>query len=260
MKKTLWLTYAWTDNEDADVDFVVTKLESHGIEVRLDRNRIVAGKRLWQQIDRNILASDLDGFAIYATEKSLRSEPCQEELAIALDRVLRLKGSDFPLIGIFPQPVDRELVPSSIATRLFVSLKDEAWSSRVVSALSSQNGQRIADVPAYYFKEHRVAERYIYEMRPRDGIWHPAIAMVPLNELPYCGLPFIWAKGDPTHRPAAFHYASIPETAGPDGSLWAGFQVNDQLDNTKSVYLPAKEKLSSLCFGSPRKQFFLDID
>jgi len=121
-RRTLWLSYAWVDNEDADVDFVVRKLESHGVEVRLDRTRIVAGHRLWQQIDRNLQADDLAGFAICATENSLRSEACQEELAIALDRVLRQKGLSFPLIGIFPTPIERQTIPSAIATRLYVNL------------------------------------------------------------------------------------------------------------------------------------------
>lgn len=142
MTKKLWLTYAWVDNEDADVDFVAERIRSHGVEVWLDRTRIVAGRRLWQQIDQLIQSPELDGFAIYATEHSLRSEPCQEELAIALDRVLRQKGSQFSLIGIFPVPVDHELIPSSIATRLFVSLKDENWSARVAGACPKKRTQR----------------------------------------------------------------------------------------------------------------------
>lgn len=258
-KKTLWLTYAWVDNEDADVDFVVRRLESHGIEVRLDRTRIVVGQRLWQQIDRNLLADDLDGFAIYVTESSLRSEPCQEELAIALDRVLRQKGAAFPLIGIFPHPIERQLIPSSIATRLFVSLKDENWSSRVVAALSAEVNQTIADVPPYYFKEHQIDSGYVYEMRPREGVWHPAIVMVLSGQRPICGLPFVWAKDQPHYSPSMFQLAELPEQQANDGTSWQGFRVDQQVDSTKSVYLPTKEKLKRIAFGKHGRTPIIDI-
>ncbi len=33
---TVWLTYAWQDNENSDVDFVAQELEAGGLTVKLD--------------------------------------------------------------------------------------------------------------------------------------------------------------------------------------------------------------------------------
>ena len=49
-KKKLWLTYAWKDNEDKDIDFIVQKLDEAGLEVKFDRRNLVPGQRLWVQI------------------------------------------------------------------------------------------------------------------------------------------------------------------------------------------------------------------
>jgi len=56
--KKLWLTYAWIDNEDKNIDFIIKELDSLGIEVKFDRRNIVPGKRLWQQIGNKIIDSD----------------------------------------------------------------------------------------------------------------------------------------------------------------------------------------------------------
>jgi TIR domain len=107
----LWLTYAWVDNEDSDVDHVIVELRKVGFDVHFDRRQIVVGQRLWPQIDKFISdPKQTDAWAIFATKHSLASEACQEELAYALDRALRVRGSDFPLIGIFPAPIDRSLI------------------------------------------------------------------------------------------------------------------------------------------------------
>ena len=103
-KPKLWLTYAWKDNEDAQVDHVYHELIDAGLDVRLDRTQLTVGQRLWPQIDAGITDPEkCDGWAIYATKKSLESEPCLEEIAYALDRALRKRETDFPIIGIFPE-------------------------------------------------------------------------------------------------------------------------------------------------------------
>lgn len=260
MAKTLWLSYAWVDNEESDVDFVVQKLQSHGIEVRLDRTRIVAGQRLWPQIDKNILSSDLDGFAIFATKQSLESEPCQEEIVYALDRVLRSKGSNFPLIGIFPSPMERELIPSAIATRLFVSLKDETWALQITNALSGQPAAKSFDTAPFFFKEHRTSSGYVYEMRPRDGVWHPAFVAVPSDQFPKCEMPFAWAKGSPNFRPAMYLNGQMNEQISPDGEKCRGYTVDQQVEPTMSVYLPTKERLRRIFFGNAAgPQYHIDL-
>lgn len=254
MMKSLWLTYAWIDNEESDVDFVVSKLQSHSIDVRLDRTRIVAGRRLWQQIDKNIQSEDLNGFAIYTTKQSLESEPCQEEIVYALDRVLRTKGSSFPLIGIFPTPMDRALIPSAIATRLYVSLKDETWSAQIKNALSGQPPIKSFDTAPFFYKEHISSSGYVYEMRPRDGVWHPAIIAVASEQFKQCSLPFVWARGQPEYRPPMYLLAQLDDQVTPDGKSWSGYRVDQQADPHQSIYLPSKVKLTRLIFGASQRE------
>ncbi|MDG1118045.1 MAG: toll/interleukin-1 receptor domain-containing protein [Flavimaricola sp.] len=146
----IWLTYAWKDNDDQEVDFIIQELEEKGLEVGFDRAKLLAGRRLWDQIDEHISDSELDAWAIIVTRNSLKSEPCQEELAYALDRSIRLKGSTFPLIGIFPEPLDRELIPSSLATRLYVTLDNNEWADKIVSAATQKVPARtIEGIPSY---------------------------------------------------------------------------------------------------------------
>jgi hypothetical protein len=77
----IWLTYAWKDNEDGQIDYVIGSLRLQKLDVEYDRIRLVPGQRLWPQIDAAISDSKLSAWAIYATKESLNSEPCLEELA-----------------------------------------------------------------------------------------------------------------------------------------------------------------------------------
>ncbi len=76
----LWLTYAWKDNQDQDVDHVVGDLKRVGLDVAFDRAHIIPGQRLWSQIDKGISDPQTDGWAILATENSLSSEPCPHSI------------------------------------------------------------------------------------------------------------------------------------------------------------------------------------
>jgi hypothetical protein len=144
----LWLTYAWKDNEDEDVDHIIAELRAKGLDVSYDRVQLLAGRRLWTQIDSAILDPNVAAWAIYVTENSLMSEPCQEELAYALDRTLRTRGAAFPLIGLFPGNLDRDIIPSAIATRLYVNLRTNDWALQVVNGVEGANsGSQLAPTP-----------------------------------------------------------------------------------------------------------------
>ena len=104
---TIWVTYAWDDNTQCDVDFVAQELVRVGVQVKLDRWNIRAGRRLWEQIERFIQEeTESDAWLIYATQNSLGSEACKEEFSYALDRVFNGRGNNFPVIAVFPGPVD----------------------------------------------------------------------------------------------------------------------------------------------------------
>ena len=182
-KPILWITYAWLDNEDNDVDFIVSELTKAGLDVRIDRIRLLAGKRLWDQIDQNIADPDLNAWAIYVTENSLKSEPCLEELSYALDRALRSKDGSFKIIGIFPSLVDRKLIPSAIATRRYVNLKEVDWKERIVAAVKDEMIEAVPnDLPEYGHKLHTFEAKPVLEVWPRIGTWVPNMAAVNFAE------------------------------------------------------------------------------
>jgi hypothetical protein len=180
----LWLTYAWKDNEDEQVDHVIQTLRAEGLGVGYDRAHLIPGQRLWAQLDAAITdPSRSDAWAIYVTRNSLASEPCQEELAYALDRTLQSRGVGFPLIGIFPEPIDRVLIPRAIATRVYVSLQDPNWAAQVAAgARVSAPGPLQREIAPYHIQEHRRNGQLVVEVRPRTGRWHPFVGLVPVAE------------------------------------------------------------------------------
>jgi hypothetical protein len=175
----LWLTYAWKDNEEEDVDHIVASLRQAGIDVGFDRAQLLAGQRLWTQIDTAIRDPGITGWAIYVTENSLRSEPCQEELAYALDRTLRTKGAEFPIIGLFPGNLDREIIPSAISTRLYVNLRANDWVQQVSDALAGTRSVVDLAPEPYGHTLYKMQTYYCLEVWPRTGTWTKPHSIVP---------------------------------------------------------------------------------
>lgn len=180
----LWVSYAWADDSNGDVEFVCQMIEKVGIEVNLDRWRLGAGKRLWPQIEQFIIdPSKSDAWAFYATQTSITREACLEELNYALDRALHTRGGAFPLIGITPSYSDIPLFPASIRTRLCVSLEDADWLERIKAAVEGHT----PDIPRknihpYHVQFHQTSSRYFIEVRPRAGTWYPFFIGVPVAE------------------------------------------------------------------------------
>ena len=180
----LWLTYAWLDNEQQDVDYVAQSLRDAGLDVVLDRYHIGAGRRLWDQIGAAIDDPATDAWAIFATPASLASEACREELAYALDRTLRSRGDDFALVGIFPTAVAREDIPPAVRVRLFVHTSDDDWVERVVAAAEHRAPAiEVERIAPYFAHFSRAADgRYVLEFRPRVGEWTSVMAGVRVDD------------------------------------------------------------------------------
>jgi len=189
MSKKAWVSYAWADNDGGDVDFLAQELKKVGIEVKLDRWNISAGKHLWEQIDAFITQpGESDAWVFYATQNSLGSPACREEYYIALDRALKARSEVFPLIAVFPGKVDQGLLPAGIKIRLYVSLVDGDWRERIVAAIE----QRAPLIEAgalepYECTIHPVMQTpwgdvHPVEMRPRAGHWAPCFVGVPVPE------------------------------------------------------------------------------
>jgi hypothetical protein len=97
--------------------------------------------------------------------------------------------------------------------------------------------------------------RFVYEMRPREGNWHPAYVLVPEAEYGLLKVAFKGARGKSHAQPAMFQFA---EETHPDGkgANWKGWRVDDQIDSTTALYARFKSKPSKILFGSQRQNYF----
>ena len=188
-KPTLWITYAWKDNANGDVDYVAQELKTAGISTKLDRWNLTAGERLWEQIEMHISnPNESDGWLLIATENSLGSEPCREEYAYALSRALDTRTGGFPVIALFSGEVDNALIPAGIKTRLYLSITDPDWKERVKAALEGRSPLIMVPelepfvVKIYEFPPDDDGYRYLVTIRPRTGIWSPFFCALPEEE------------------------------------------------------------------------------
>lgn len=252
-KKSIWLTYAWEDNVNRNVDYVAQELTGAGLKVKLDRWNLTAGKRLWEQIESYIQdPSRSDAWLLYATQASLGSEACKEEYAYALDRALHTRGEDFPIIALFPASVDRSLVPAGIKVRLFVSLTDPDWKDRIVAAVEGRQPQIARpQVEPYALKIHKfdkpgAIHRYIIEVRPRAGTWVPFFAGIPLNEKDDVFPQMV--NGPSGFIPMTAMTVHLGEGPSDDGRWWVIVHGNVATP-TQSYYIFCKKLPSLFIFG-----------
>jgi hypothetical protein len=248
----IWLTYAWTDNTDKDVDFVAQELESSNLEVRLDRWNLSAGKRLWEQIEQFIQNRDeCDAWVIYATQNSLGSEACREEYAYALDRALHTRGAAFPVIGLFPSTVDSSLIPAGIRTRLFISTMDADWKERIKASAENRTPDISKPViEPYFLNIHELKEGFAIEMRPRAGSWAPFICATPANEKDKVVPRLVRqpAGGKTLGGPIRIFATGPFETISDDGE-WLLHGADDEATPSQSYYLFCSKLPTTLSFG-----------
>lgn len=255
---TVWLTYAWADNENGDVDFVAQELGRHGVSVKLDRWNLKAGVRLWDQIAEFIQnPAQCDAWVLFATQNSLGSEPCREEFAYALDRALKTRGGTFPVIGLFPATIDQALIPLAIRTRLYVSLRDSDWHERIKSAAEGRAPSiALPLVAPYALQVHSANAKKVIEVRPRAGTWSPFIAAVPAGENTRVKMSIM--HGPSGHIPGAGMLMSTGAGNTPDGQWAFAFAANEATP-TQSYFIFCDELPSKLLFGvNGGTQFVVD--
>jgi len=171
--KPLWITYSWADDAEGDFSYLVEELKTVGVEATYDRVALIPGRRLWEQIGDRILNSPLSGWAYLLTPRSLESQPCREELAYALDRALKEKGKEFPLLGLLHRvPIDE--VPPALRVRLCVSLASPDWKEEILAGLESRPPKRAKELKTrYVWRLHKGyggdSENTAVEVRPRFG-------------------------------------------------------------------------------------------
>lgn len=260
----VWLSYAWTDNEDNDVDFIAQELERSGIDVRIDRWKLGAGKRLWEQIEGFICnESESDAWILFTTTKSLNSEACKEELAYALDRTLNSRGKEFPIIGLFPSTIDNDLIPAAIRTRLYISLNDTDWKERILAAVQGTTPSitRPSIRPyAISYHDFRVDGHIfkVVEIRTRAGSWTPSFVGIPYVEKSYVNPKYKYGpRGVYDLSTVKYHCG---EGESEDGNWWLMFASNEVTPST-SLYLICDVLPTKFCFGiyNGIEQYIVDI-
>ena len=182
-KKKLWLTYAWKDNEDKDIDFIVQELDKTGIDVHFDRRNLVPGQRLWTQIGGAISdPNQCEAWGIVLTANSLASQPCVEELSYALERALSAKGEKFPVFALL-HGVPAKSLPPALKIRLCIPLGNNDWVAQTLAAVEARApGLAITGLDQWIIKEHPVQSGYALEIRPRFDRISPFGVAVDLDE------------------------------------------------------------------------------
>lgn len=173
MPNPIWLTYAWSDNDEGDFDYLVQELDRAGIPAIYDKISLIPGRKLWTQIADKISNESLSGWAYLVTPISLVSSACQEELAYALQRALDTKGDEFPLIGLLHNVSFRD-IPIALRVRLCINLANPDWIEEVRAGIQGNHPKRnVIDHDPYIIKIHKNYQNqdgiYAIEVRPRFG-------------------------------------------------------------------------------------------
>lgn len=271
---TIWLTYAWDDNKDGDIDYIAQKLEKAGITVKLDRWNISAGERLWDQIGTFITdPNECDAWLFVATTNSLQSEACKEEFAYALDRAINDRNKNFPIITLFTGPVDNNLIKPAIKIRLHVSITDPDWTERIKAAAEGRTHSTTKpEIKPYHIKIHtdqataievpmypgvskpkktmQLTQEYAIEVRPRVGVWGPFVAAILFSEKDSVN-PNIMVG----HRDKPTNNGMLQLGISQQGDLWAMFS-EEQATPTRSYYVWCDSLPTSLTFGVEGSQVY----
>jgi TIR domain len=264
---TLWITYAWDDNDSGDVNFIAQELEAAGITVNLDRWKIGAGKRLWEQIDKFITdKNECDAWMIVATQNSITSEPCKEELSYALGRALESRGGNFPVLGLFQGPVGELPVPSALKTRLCVSVTDDDWKERIVAACEGRTPNALRpEIPPYEVKIHEPAGgmlRYAIEFRPRAGVWYPVFVATPKSEKKKIKPSvMIGPRNHPPEQGVLMGVGTGTFQPNEDNRAYDATVIQMQVSPTQSIFIWCALLPSRVCFGDSNSvtKYYMDF-
>jgi hypothetical protein len=220
--------------------------------VRLDRWNLQAGTRLWEQIASFISdPSKCDAWLVYATQESLASEACREELAYALDRALNSRDKKFPLIGLFPSTVDHSTIPAPIRIRLFVSLTDPDWKERIVASVRRRDLAVTQDALQPFVVQlispAPVPFRTVIEMRPRAGVWNPFVFAIPVGDKDRLDIAL---RSGPPRRIPPLGGVVFSKGEGPSGDgKWHCIFGHEPASPTHSYFAFSLELPSSFGFG-----------
>jgi len=263
MPKKLWLTYAWKDNEDKDIDFIIQKLDGIGLDVRFDRRTLVPGQRLWTQIGGKITnPAECEAWGIILTANSLASEGCVEELSYALDRALDAKGSSFPVFALL-HGVPAQSLPPALRIRLCIPLGNNDWVTQVVAAVERRApGLMIQGLEQWIVNEHSTSNIgcFALEIRPRFDRISPFVVAVDLAEKTSGNV--TKCHPGPANMVPSGHVATNfidSETTLTNGVLAWVWGADNEANPTSSYYLFYRQRPRRVWFGHKQRLFMLKL-
>ncbi len=254
--KKLWLTYAWKDNEDKDIDFIINELDETEIELKFDRRNLIPGQRLWQQIGGHITdPSECEAWGVVLTKNSISSEGCIEELSYALDRAIHTQGEVFPIFALLHGISPSEL-PPALKIRLCIPLENSNWKDQVIAAVNRTAPGFTPDknLSNFILTELKNGENLCLEIKPRFDRISPFTVAVdsdekesknvtncmpgPANMLPKSGIMTGWFDQENTLS---------------DGTRCWMWQGNNEVNSTSSYYIFYEKRPKRVWFGHPTK-------
>jgi hypothetical protein len=262
--KKLWLTYAWKDNEDNDIDFIIRELDKvNSIETRFDRRNLIPGQRLWQQIGGLITdPAECDAWGIVLTKNSIKSEPCIEELSYALERALDAKGGGFPVFALLHN-ISASDLPPALNVRLCIPLENNDFVSQVIAAVEKRApGYVPKDVGDWSLKEHYDSNTglNVLELRPRFDRISPFAICVDFAEKQSGNV--VKAEFGPADIVPNGHVAFSwidSETTLTDGTHAWVWGANNEINSTTSIFLFYKTKPKRIWFGHQQKMNLIQL-
>ena len=259
--KNVWLTYAWADNEDEDIDFIIQELDKTNLHIKFDRRNLIPGQRLWTQIGGAITDPEqCDAWGVVLTANSLKSERCIEELSYALDRALTSNGEQFPMFALIHK-ISASEMPPALKIRLSIPLESNNWADQVVAAANKEAvGFTPENVSDFVLREHVGGDLIYLEIRPRfDRISPFQIAVEysekesgnvrgrgfgPSGQIPQSSVLYVTTEG---------------EGNLPDGTRVWVWGANNEATSTSSYFLSYEIRPKRIWFGHPNNLKFVNL-
>jgi hypothetical protein len=256
MKKKLWITYAWVDNEEHDFDYLVQQLDPH-LDVRFDRRKLIPGQRLWEQIAEFITdPSQCDAWAWLITRNSIASEACQEELFYALNRAINGRGKKFPIIGLLHN-ISADALPPALAIRLCISMDSPNWINEVLAGVEMTEPAIPKEFHApLAIRVHNFPKCVWIEIAARFESISPFMIAVPLSEKKDQNIQIFHIGPSNSPPQGSFGGMAIGPKYGEseiDGHKVYFWSALNEVSPRQSYYLCCKQKPSVIYAGNPSK-------
>jgi len=242
----LYLTHAWTQEEEGDFGYLARQLRAVGLDATYDSIGLRPDSPLWSRTMPRLTSGGIDGWAYLLTRRSLEDRRCRDELLTALDRAYVQKGARFPLFGLL-HGVAAQGLPPGLKLRPSIHLADPNWKEQVLAVMAHNPAD--AQVP-FVWRVHDSyggdASKTAIEVCPTgEGIrfWRFAV--------PASFSPLQWGHGPAGGGEISpFMFSIVRGTGRLQNSEITWFGSEDMLSQSESAYVVFRGRLPDfVCFG-----------